>query len=172
MKSELNSLYYEFDKPIKAKLNGEDIGLENEILDCELIGINSYPNEALTFSIVLEGCLYDYISPENIAKDFKLDNKLTLKDLVYNNNSSETFVIFKSNYFTKSNIVYFAKEKNIWLSVKEYLFSIDWLFDNDKRHFVLLENGQFAFVPNHKIKLDGKKEINKKFQKIRENYIV
>ena len=53
MKSELNSLYYEFDKPIKAKLNGEDIGLENEILDCELIGINSYPNEALTFSIAI-----------------------------------------------------------------------------------------------------------------------
>ncbi len=172
MKSELNSLYYEFEKPIKAKLNGEDIGLENEILDCELIGINSYPNEALTFSIVLDGCLYDYISPENIAKDFKIDNQLTLKDLVYNNNSSEQFVVFQSKYFIKSDIVYFAKEKNIWIPVVEYFFSIDWLYDNDKRHFVLLANGQYAFVPNHKIKLNGEKHINPALKKIRKSYIV
>ena len=87
-------------------VGNHQIGLENEILDCELIGINSYPNEALTFSIVLDGCLYDYISPENIAKDFKIDNQLTLKDLVYNNNSSEQFVVFQSKYFIKSDIVY------------------------------------------------------------------
>ena len=72
----------------------------------------------------------------------------------------------------EEQITYFAKEKNIWIPVVEYFFSIDWLYDNDKRHFVLLANGQYAFVPNHKIKLNGEKHINPALKKIRKSYIV
>ena len=170
------SLYHEFKTPINAFIDAEDIGV-SETLPCEIIAINVYPNEAITFSIIVDGSLYDYISPENLNFKEQLSNHdknfaLSLKDLVYNNNLSENFVVFKSNVFSKRKLICYFKYANTWLSVKKYYFSIDWLFDNDKRHFVLLENGQFAFVPNHKIKLDGKQVINKKFQKIRKDYVV
>ena len=40
-------------------------------ITCSLIGINVYPKEAITFSIIVNGSLYDYISPLNVVHSFK-----------------------------------------------------------------------------------------------------
>lgn len=169
--NEKRVLYHELEKPIKAFLKGKDIGID-KILYCDLIALNVYPNEAITFSIIVDGSLFDYISPENVFMYEKNKCNLMLNDLVYNNNVSEDFVVFKSSFFQNKKLLAYFKHKNTWLKVKEYYFSLDWYKDNDKRHFVLLENGQFAFVPNHKIKCDNKKEFNKNFKKIRKVYKV
>lgn len=172
--NEKRVLYYEFETPISAFLDGKDIGLDSTNITCSLIGINVYPKEAITFSIIVNGSLYDYISPLNVVHSFKNSESFvkTLKDLVYNNNESENFVVYKSKYLENKKIVAFFKNAQAWLEVEKYYFSIDWLYNNDKRHFVLLSNGQFAFVPNHKIKLDGKLEFDKNLKKIKEIYKV
>lgn len=167
-----NTLYYEF-QPIDAFMNCIDIGLNAE-KPVKIIGINSYKDEAITFTVVIDGALYDYISPEHIKYHGVFENSsiLSLKDLVYNNNVSEEFTVIHSEYVKKHIKSAYFKERNIWVNILKYYFSIDWFNDNDKRHFVLLTNGQFAFVPNHKIKLDNNMTFDKSFKKIKEVYKV
>ena len=162
------SKLYEEIEPIKALVLKGALG-ENEDMECEIIAINSYPGEAITFSIIVDGSLYDYISPCDLRVETVKEGSdvvLSLKDLVYNNNPSENFIVYKSKYFAEHNVHCYFKEANKWM-IAEYILSIDWYLDNDKRHLVILPNEQLAFVPNHKIKLNGDTSFNPDFKKLR-----
>lgn len=165
-------LYKEIE-PIKALVLKGALG-ENENMECEIIAINSYPGEAITFSIVVDGSLYDYISPCDLrVETFNegSDVVLDLEDLVYNNNPSENFIVYKSKYFAEHTIHCYFKQANIWM-ISEYILSIDWFLDNDKRHLVVLSNRQLAFVPNHKLKLNCDLSFNPAFKKLRKTLII
>jgi len=176
----MEQLNYELKEPIKALIDSTilfDFSTEGSY-ECSIVAINVYPNEVITFSVLLnDGSLFDYIPP-SFVKDIEFDNTniLSLKDLVYNNNQSFTFIINEFNFIKKhqnTNLLHcYFKESDIWLKVRKYFFSIDWFLDNDKRHFVLLENGQFAFVPNHKIKIGSNEKQFEKFKKIKLTYII
>ena len=74
---------------------------------------------------------------------------LSHSSLCYNNCPSEEMSL---NYFTflngKADV--FIKEYGIFVK-GEYQFTLDGCNDNILLHLVILENGQFVFMPSHKI---------------------
>jgi len=165
-------VHYEID-PIKAfvhesVLYDEDLSKDN-MIPCEIFCISSYINEAITFGIKLfNGSLFFYIPPHKISLNKNISD-LSLLDLVYNNNESDIITIKKFKNFN-TVFVYF-KNKNIWLEGK-YFYTLDWYEGNDLRHMILLENGQFCFMPSHKIKFDKDKLNFENYLKIHSEWKV
>jgi hypothetical protein len=143
----------------------------------KIVALNLYKNEAATFTVLLHnGSLFDYIPPHLIEFENQINEKMSLKDLVYNNNISETFTVDKYDFIKKSELkgtlFCLFKELNGWVKVKKYILTIDWLYDNDKRHLVILENNNIAFVPNHKILINAKTLVFMPYKKIRKTFSV
>lgn len=172
-------IQYDLPTPIKCKVSEEFIttgctALKQTIislLDAEIVGINSYKNEALTFTLNINGALYDYVPPTMITTGNCLNTTYTLKDLVYNNNQSSIFSVIHSPYINNKCKVFFPRKKD-WANISKVICTIDWYTANDKRHIVILENGLIAAVPNHKINLNGIQQIPSGFKKIRETFKV
>jgi hypothetical protein len=45
----------------------------------------------------------------------------------------------------------YFKRRDLWMPGR-YLFTIDWYTTNELLHAIALANGQYALLPNHKIK--------------------
>lgn len=62
-------------------------------------------------------------------------------------------------YLAARPVSCYLKRVERWIE-GEYLFTIDWFDDNEQAHVVRLSNGQFAALPNHKIKFrDGARSM-------------
>lgn len=151
--------------------------IEEEFLPCEIIGLCFYKGEVITLLIKLsDGEVFSYIPPTvvQITKKPSLGEKtLSLKDLCFMNCPSDNIRINYIEALT-GNISVFIKEKNLWLAA-EYVCTIDFPKDNELLNMVLLDNGNFAFVPFHKMKFKELSKIAKGFRpykKQREIYVV
>ena len=162
-------IHYEI-KSIKAYVKEEFLydgdKSKTKKIPCDIFCISFYPGEAFTFGIMLEeGSVFYYIPPHALSrKKFSFD----LRDLVYHNVPNGKFCIKKFKYLDKDLRVY-MKFKDKWFKGK-YIFTIDWYEGNDLVHFVEV-NGQFAFLPSHKIKFRGKKDFLP-FKKIHSSWSV
>lgn len=160
-------------KPIKAWVREDvlynmDSERRKKYLPCLLINISSYVNHALTFQILVDGFyIFNYVPPHliNLEEQSKFENQLGLNDLVYHNCPDTNFVINENLFLKNKDIYVFCKSENIWIK-GSYLWSIDWYLKNDLLHAIQLNNGQMAFMPNHKICM---KQIIKfpQFQKLK-----
>ena len=65
----------------------------------------------------------------------------------------------------------YCKKDDSWHKVVEYVLTVDWYKDNDLLNLVKLENGYFAFLPNHKLKMNEERSF-KKYNKIRNTFKV
>ena len=83
---------------------------------------------------------------------------LELADLVYHNCPAEDICVHAFEQLQGPVQAYF-KRRQLWLA-GTYLLTIDWYTGNDLLHLIALENGQYAFLPHHKVKFrDGIKEF-------------
>ena len=172
-------IQYDLPTPIKCKVSEEFLTTGYSklsltpitLLDAEIVGINSYKNEALTFTLNINGALYDYVPPTMITTGKHINTSYTLKDLVYNNNQSSIFTVIHSPYISNKCKAFFPRKKD-WANISTVICTIDWYTSNDKRHIVILENGMIAAVPNHKINLNGIEQLPSGFSKIRETFKV
>lgn len=142
-----------------------------ELINCKIISLCLYKNETLCFDIVLEdGSIFNYIPLHEIYHNKEFDKNIELKDLVYHNSPS---INISLNYINELNNLKLAylKYKDEWIEVIEYIVTIDWYKENDLLNLVKLNNGYFALLPNHKLKMNKEKSFEK-YSKIRESYIV
>ena len=123
------------------------------ILPCQIFSLASYPQEALTCQILLEdGNLFSYVPLHLLYhKPPETTELLEMTDLVYHNCPDSTLCIHRFDFLGTDVVNCFFKHQQRWL-VGNYLFSLDWYFGNDLLHFIQLSNGQFAVLPNHKVK--------------------
>ena len=149
----------------------------SEVLKCQVVGFCVYKDEALTLDIVLEdGSAFNYIPPHHVrtkegTKGYKLE------ELVYHNAPGIYVTVtelpfFKGTNDSDNNHCY-IKQRSEWVKFK-YICTIDWYKGNYLLHMVILENGQFAFMPNHKLKFNPQENANEfqKFSKLRETWKV
>lgn len=142
-----------------------------ELINCTIIGLCLYENETLCFDIILEdGSIFNYIPLDKIVYKKEYDSNITLKDLVYHNSPS---IEISLNYIDslKNMKLAYLKNLNQWIEIEDYILTIDWYKGNDLLNLVKLNNGFFALLPNHKIKMNNIKEFEK-YSKIRESYTV
>jgi len=151
---------------------------ESKIINGRIIAIDIYPKEAITFTILLDnGTIYNYIPVDKVfwVNPKKRLDPLTfeMKDLIYNNSLSNEVTIDIFDYLVTDIDAArcFIKQKQKWQSAR-YILSIDWYNDNDLLNFMKLENGQFAFLPNHKILFNNFDDTFQPYQKARWECVV
>jgi len=154
-------------KPIDIEIDESLFTLKNKnIIKGKIIALDIYIGEAITFTILLEnGTIYNYIP---VDKVFWKINKthFNMDELVYNNSISNEVTLDTIQYLEDKTINCYFKNANKWVKGM-YIFSIDWYLDNDLLNFVKLDNGQFAFLPNHKILIGSVKHKFKPYKKAR-----
>ena len=158
-------IHYDLPQPIPAFVDRKllfDLDFEiSGILPCQICSLATYPQEALTFQILLEdGSLFSYVPLHLLYhKPLKSSQALELSDLVYHNSPDATLCIHRFELLSREVVNCFFKRQQFWL-VGNYLFTIDWYWGNDLLHFIQLQNGQFALLPSHKVKfLNGEPQF-------------
>lgn len=146
---------------------------KNLLIPAKIIGLCLYENETICFDIILEdGSIFNYIPLHKVVHNSKFDEKIELKDLVYHNSKSLEITLNCFDYLKDKKGLAFLKHKNEWVNIIEYICSIDWINDNDLLNLVKLDNGYFAFLPNHKIKFCNEIKSFEKYKKLPDTYKV
>jgi hypothetical protein len=143
--------------PFKAYLKKEflydlDPSYEGEFVEGTIFAISSYPGEAPTFQILLsDGCLFSYMPIQAMQKTAEpVANPLESDDLVFRNSPSSMIVVTHYGYL-QGDVLGFFRRSSRWLK-GVYMSTVDWFDDNEQFHLISLENGQYALLPNHKLK--------------------
>lgn len=132
---------------------------KNKYLNGEILGVSTYPNQTMTFNILIDG-KYLYSDMPIHSFVWKVPNeKFTLKDLVYSNCDTLPIDNYTFNNFINSEVYVFLKKCGIWIK-GEYITSFDFYEGNDCVHLIKLNNGYFTLAPNHKINWIGETELS------------
>lgn len=137
----------------------------------QLFSVSSYPGEALTFQVVLNnGCMFSYLPIHALFHSTSIvQPQLELRDLLYYNCPDEYICC---NYFEHlhGNVLVYFPLQDIWME-GIYLFTLDWYRKNENGHFIALQNGQFAIVPNHKIKFKNTERMFPAYRKLKQQWV-
>ena len=152
---------YDMDKKFKGKYTPGRV-----------FGISSYPEEALTFQVLLNnGSLFSYLPLNSVRKPgIRSKTIFELSDLVYKNCPGSEVVV-KSYIYLEGMVNCYFKNKDIWMSGK-YMTTVDWFKDNEQFHLISLENGQYAALPNHKVKFKNEERVFKSYKKLHKTWEV
>ncbi len=139
----------------------------------KIIGLCLYKDETICFDVLIDdGSIFNYIPLHKVVHNINYEQNIELKDLVYHNCKSIDVTINKFDYLKDKKGLAFLKYKSTWVNIKKYYCSVDWINDNDLLNLVKLDNGYFAFLPNHKIKFDNKDKNFKPYKKLPYTYTV
>jgi hypothetical protein len=142
------------------------------LVPCTVFAVSSYAGSTPTLKILLEdGAVFSYLPPDALVDPAKRrDPQLALTDLVYHNCPSEDVCVHAFEALSGPVLAY-LKHHDLWMP-GEYRFTVDWYLGNDLLHFVALENGQFAFLPHHKLKFKRGDPGFEPYRKIRRTWVV
>jgi len=122
--------------------------------------VSSYQGSVPTFKVLLaDGAVFSYVPPSALVdRDRAAGEPLELADLAYHNCPGGDICV--SRFAELQGTVHaFLRRRNEWMD-GTYRFTIDWYDGNDLLHLIALANGQYAFLPNHKVKFkDGTREF-------------
>lgn len=158
----------------KSVLFGDDPSMMNEFEDCKAIAFSGYEGHAPCFQILLkDGSLFSYIGTHLLFAPGKPDGvDLGLQHLAYRNCPAGRISVYVLQGLVAEGEVHcFFKGLSLWMSGK-YWFTVDWVDENEQLHCICLENGQIAFLPNHKLKFGNTKKHFEKYMKIRQEWKV
>jgi hypothetical protein len=136
----------------KPVLFGGDTQYAGELVPCRAFAFSSYPGSAPTFKLLLQdGAIFSYVAPSVLRwKRDVSEPVLALDELTYHVCPSGDVVVSAFDALQGEHLCFF-KKRDVWLKAK-YAFTVDWYTGNDLVHCVLVENGQVALLPHHKIK--------------------
>ena len=149
-----------------------DSSYQGQFDEATVFALSSYPGDALTFQILLKnGCLFSYIPIQALQQhDRLIDPLFSEEDLVFRNSPSAAIAVTQYP-FLEGEILGFFRRSNLWASGR-YIVTIDWYEDNEQFHLVALENGQYALLPNHKIKFKTTERSFPAYKKLHQTWRV
>jgi hypothetical protein len=175
-------------------LYGMDPARAGELRPCTAFSLSSYPGNAPTFQILLgDGAVFSYIPASALVDPFRdplrtpsgsaarpgeagpcdptrSGEPLELADLVYHDCRSLEICVNRFEALAGPVLCFFKRTKR-WLA-GEYLFTVDWYTGNDLLHGIALANGQYALLPNHKVKFGDHPPGFEPYKKIRREWVV
>jgi hypothetical protein len=137
-------------------LHGMDPARVGGLVPCTAFVVSSYPGEAPTFQLRLaDGAVFSYVPPNALVDPARRAARpdapeLGLDDLVYFDFPDEQICVHRFEALAGGVLAY-LKRRDLWIA-GDYLFTIDWWTGNQLAHAVLLEHGQVAVLPHHKLK--------------------
>jgi hypothetical protein len=155
----------------KELLYGGDARFVGQRLGCRAFAVSSYVGSTPTFKILIDdGAVFSYVPPSALFHRDPAPPELALSDLVYANCPSGDFCVHHFSALAGEVHAYF-KHKGLWLKGR-YQLTLDWYEGNDLLHLVLLDNGQLAFLPHHKLKFGDHEEGFEPYKKLRAGWKV
>lgn len=121
-------------------------------LPCTVFALTSYAGHVPTFMVTLaDRSVFSYMPASALLRIDKLDSTLTLSlsELVYHNCPKEQFAVHSHKHL-RGPVSCLIKQRSLWLGGK-YVLTMDWGTGNEMLHLIDLNNGQFAFLPHHKL---------------------
>lgn len=168
-----NRVFYNMNLPESVK---------PEFVKVKIFGLTCLTGNVPTFEIITEdGYVFSEIPPHLIfwKNNPSPETHLPLSLLVYNNCLSENFNISQFPELQQNHAFIFYKGfgNDGKYFQGQYWFSLDFYQNNNWFHCLKLDNGQFTFIPSHKIVFSkcDKMDINHKFpqfQKLRQSFKV
>lgn len=143
-------VFYDLDKELASN---DEYG---ELTPVKLFGISFYEGQTPTFQVITpEGAVFsdvplDYIFHKKEAINNEVNYKLN--ELVYFNCPTSDVIVVKFAHLSekKNSLVILNQSKNYRMN-GDYLLSVDFYNENNWFHLMKLANGQFCFIPSHKI---------------------
>lgn len=119
---------------------------------CTVIGVSSYPGHAPTFTILTDaGGVFSYVPAHHLRLGATLTGpELDLSQLVYHNCPTAEVAVVTHSYLKQLSARCFERQTGQWFQAR-YVCTLDWYTDNKLLHLLLLDNGQIALQPNHKV---------------------
>jgi len=136
---------------------------------CTAFALSSYPGSTPTFKILLQnGAVFSYIPPHALQTSSLSPDAVTLDlaDLASINCPSEPISV-KTFAALAGRVQAYFKRKDLWLE-GSYVLTVDWTDSNDLLHLIALENGQLAFVPQHKVVFGNAARELPQYRKLRQ----
>jgi len=135
-----------------------------------VFAVSSYEGDALTTQVLLDnGCVFSYVPLHALQQEpISRSNKLSLQDLVYRNCPQGRITVNAFEFLNGPVLAYF-KNKEVWLN-GTYRATIDWIDGNEQLHVIHLENGQYAALPNHKLKFKNNARVFPEYDKLKETW--
>lgn len=121
-------------------------------VDCTVFAVISYIGHAPTFQVMLvNGSVFSYLPAEALRHGLvAVGPTFTGAELVYHDCHSAPITV--TRYATLAAVparAYF-KARAAWVGA-QYVATVDWYEGNDLLHVLLLDNGQVAMLPSHKV---------------------
>ncbi len=156
----------------KEFLYGMDPAHAGSFVPCTIFAVSAYAGSTPTLKILIQdGAVFSYLPADALVDPArKKEPTLSLAELCYHNCPSEDIVVHAFAALAGPVLAY-VKQRDLWIG-GEYHFTIDWYLGNDLLHFVSLENGQFAFLPHHKLKFKNATPGFEPYRKIRRTWTV
>jgi hypothetical protein len=122
---------------------------------------------------VEQGSVYAYVPAHALVDPNQIEGgvELPLSDLIYHPSKSGRICVTRFKGLEGSIQAKFVRRGDFWL-MGRYILTVDWYDGNDALNLVALENGQYAFLPYHKLKFDGGKREFPDFRKLKSSWAV
>lgn len=131
------------------------------LIPCAIFGICSVPGRALTFHVLLEnGAQYARVPLHGLTHREPLDHPLPLSALQAWDCFGYDFSVHRYAYLAERDVEVRLGEPHASMMRGQYCCTVDW-YDNgysdtpDQHkcaHIIALENGQFAAMPNNRVR--------------------
>lgn len=144
----------------------------------KLFGITCLSGQVPLFEIITkEGYVFSDVPPHLVKWKESHEKEYNLNSLIYNNCLSEDFSLSSFPELESRFAFVYFKDNKEYVKAK-YWFSLDFYKNNNWYHCLKLDNGQFCFIPSHKIIFSDKENLDvtklgfPEFKKLRQKYCV
>lgn len=130
------------------------------LLQCDVVAVSAYMGQSLTFTIIIDGSMFANIPIFALRwKAVEIQSKIADSYLAFINCPDKNIDVFVIETCSYQKPVCYIKKYEEWYTSNGYILTVDFYNDNELVHLIMLENYQFGWFPNHKIKWDGKPSL-------------
>lgn len=143
-----------------------DPAREGEWVDASVFAVSSYLGHAPTFQVLTaEGAVFSYLPAQALRHGDGGGVVLDGPELVYHDCHSTPLVAHRYEALATPARA-FIRQRSLWLGAA-YHCTLDWYEGNDLLHLLLLDNGQVALLPSHKVLFgDGAADALPRYRKL------
>ncbi|MEK7546147.1 MAG: hypothetical protein AAB554_03680 [Patescibacteria group bacterium] len=151
-----------------------DPSMAGPLIPATAFSVSSYLGSVPTFNVLLEdGAVFSYLPPQALVDPARFRPGTALDDLDLSYQNCPDGAICVNRYEALSGPVQaYLKRRDEWMG-SAYVLTIDWYEGNDLLHLVALANGQYAFLPQHKLKFGSEAARSfRPYRKLRKDWSV
>ncbi len=144
---------------------------KNGLVQCSIVGVSAYKGMSLSLHVLIDdGSIFSNI-PIFALRNRDCISAVKDEELAYRNCPDDSIDVFEISRFKTLNPSCYFPKSGLWMKNCTYNFSVDFYEDNELLHFITMDDGKMAWLPNHKVNWLGSTEL-KPYKKMSKNWTV